>query len=90
MNIKHKIMYHIHTSNEYDDLWQEGNEITIDDNFYSECGMSIPDFNTNVMCSDGSASSLEYFLKKYSKQRNRKFRYRNYSIFIKRFLQNYS
>lgn len=55
MNIKHKIMYHIHTSNEYDDLWQEGNEITIDDNFYSECGMSIPDFNTNVMCSDGSA-----------------------------------
>lgn len=65
MNIKHKIMYHIHTSNEYDDLWQEGNEITIDDNFYSECGMSISDFNTNVMCSDGSASSLEYFLKKY-------------------------
>lgn len=63
MYVQNKLMYHIHTSNEYDELWQEGNEIVVDDNFNSECGLSIPYFNTNVICSDESVNSLQYFLK---------------------------
>lgn len=68
MYVQNKLMYHIHTSNEYDELWQEGNEIVVDDNFNSECGLSIPYFNTNVICSDESVNSLQYFLKKYLDQ----------------------
>lgn len=68
MYVQNKPMYHIHTSNEYDELWQEGNEIVVDDNFNSECGLSIPYFNTNVICSDESVNSLQYFLKKYLDQ----------------------
>lgn len=65
MEVKNKIMYHIHKSNKYDELWQEGNVFTVDDNFYSECGLIIPNFNTDVQCTDGSLASLDGFLKDY-------------------------
>ena len=58
-------MYHIHTPNKYDEMWQEGNELIIDDNFYSECGLSIPYFNTDVVSSDGSLISIVGPLRKY-------------------------
>ena len=58
-------MYHIHTPNKYDEMWQEGNELIIDDNFYSECGLSIPYFNTDVVCSNGSLISIVGPLRKY-------------------------
>lgn len=58
MQVENKTMFHIHTPNEYDEMWQEGNEIVIDDNFYSECGLAIPYFNTNVVCSNGNVISL--------------------------------
>ena len=65
MQVENKTMFHIHTPNEYDEIWQEGKELIIDDTFYSECGLSIPYFNTNVVCSDGSLVSLADLLQKY-------------------------
>ena len=83
MYVQNKLMYHIHTSNEYDELWQEGNEIVVDDNFNSECGLSIPYFNTNVICSDESVNSLQYFLKKIFRPRNRKSRFKIIEALLK-------
>lgn len=68
MEVKNKTMFHIHRSNKYDELWQEANEIIIDDNFNSECGLSIPYFNTNIICSDDTIDSLEWYLKDYLNQ----------------------
>ena len=34
MEVKDKIMYHYHKLGLYDDIWQVGNEIIIDDNLY--------------------------------------------------------
>lgn len=65
MQVENKTMFHIHTPNEYDEIWQEGNELIIDDNFYSECGLSIPYFNTDVVSSDGSLISIVGPLRKY-------------------------
>ena len=65
MQVENKTMFHIHTPNEYDEMWQEGNELIIDDNFYSECGLSIPYFNTDVVSSDGSLISIVGPLRKY-------------------------
>ena len=65
MQVENKTMYHIHTPNKYDEMWQEGNELIIDDNFYSECGLSIPYFNTDVVCSNGSLISIVGPLRKY-------------------------
>lgn len=65
MQVENKTMYHIHTPNKYDEMWQEGNELIIDANFYSECGLSIPYFNTDVVCSDGSLISIVGPLRKY-------------------------
>ena len=65
MKINNKTMFHIHTSNKYDKLWQEGNEIIVDDNFNSICGLSIACFNTDIICADESVESLESFLKFY-------------------------
>ena len=33
MEVKDKIMYHYHKLGFYDDIWQIGNEIIVDDNF---------------------------------------------------------
>ena len=65
MEVKNKTMFHIHTSNEYNRLWQEGNELIVDDNFNSICGEAISAFNTDVRCTDDSMASLEGFLKEY-------------------------
>lgn len=65
MQVENKTMFHIHTPNKYDEMWQEGNELIIDDNFYSECGLSISYFNTDVVCSDGSLISIVGPLRKY-------------------------
>lgn len=65
MQVENKTMFHIHTPNKYDEMWQEGNELIIDDNFYSECDLSIPYFNTDVVCSDGSLISIVGPLRKY-------------------------
>ena len=33
MKVKDKIMYHYHKLGLYDDIWQVGNELVVDDNF---------------------------------------------------------
>lgn len=68
MNVENKIMYHIHKSNKYDDLWKENNEFIVDDNFISECGKAIPNFNTNVYVDNGEIASLSRVLKYYLEQ----------------------
>ena len=65
MEVKNKTMFHIHTSNQYDELWQEGNELVIDNNFNSICGLSIAYFNTDIICSNDELASLEGYLKSY-------------------------
>lgn len=65
MKVQDKTMFHIHTHNEYDEMWKEGNELIIDDNFYSECGLAIPYFNTNVVSLHGDIISLSEPLRKY-------------------------
>ena len=48
MEVKDKIMYHYHRLGIYDDIWQVGNEIIVDDNFNSYCGSIIDKFSTAV------------------------------------------
>lgn len=65
MEVKNKTMYHIHQSNEYDDLWQENNEFIVDHNFISKCGRAIPDFNTNIYLMNEDPCSLSWVIKHY-------------------------
>ena len=53
MEVKDKIMYHYHRLGIYDDIWQVGNEITVDDNFNSYCGSIVDKFSTGVKCVNG-------------------------------------
>ena len=46
MQVKDKIMYHLHRSNEYDKLWKVGNIIEVDDNYYGYASRIIDGFNT--------------------------------------------
>ena len=53
MEVRDKIMYHYHRLGIYDDIWQVGNEITVDDNFNSYCGSIVDKFSTGVKCVNG-------------------------------------
>ena len=53
MEVSDKIMYHYHRLGIYDDIWQVGNEITVDDNFNSYCGSIVDKFSTGVKCKNG-------------------------------------
>lgn len=64
MEVKDKIMYHYHRLGIYDDIWQVGNEIIVDDNFNSYCGSIIDKFTTAVKCENG-IFSLEKIIDKY-------------------------
>lgn len=64
MEVRDKIMYHYHRLGIYDDIWQVGNEITIDDNFNSYCGSIIDKFSTGVKCKNGLVP-LERIIDKY-------------------------
>lgn len=48
MQVKNKIMYHYHNKDIYSDIWQVGNEITVDDNFMSDFCMRLQHFSTAV------------------------------------------
>lgn len=65
MYVKNKEMYHFHKSNEYDDLWKEGNEIIVDDNFntdFFEIGMSQP---FAIKKDDGYYYQLDYCIDEF-------------------------
>ena len=53
MKVKDKVMYHYHKLGLYDDIWQEGNEIVVDNNFNSYYGKIIDKFSTGVKCANG-------------------------------------
>ena len=53
MEVKDKIMYHYHKLWFYDDIWQEGNEIIVDNNFNSYYGSIVDKFTTGVKCKNG-------------------------------------
>ena len=53
MEVKDKIMYHYHKLGLYDDIWQEGNEIVVDNNFNTYYGKIIDKFSTGVRCTNG-------------------------------------
>ena len=64
MEVKDKIMYHYHKLGLYDDIWQVGNELVVDDNFNSFCGSIVDKFPTAVKCENG-IFSLEKIIDKY-------------------------
>lgn len=64
MEVKDKIMYHYHRLGIYDDIWQVGNEIIVDDNFNSYCGSIIDKFSTTVEYKNGLVP-LERIIDKY-------------------------
>ncbi len=64
MKVKDKIMYHYHKLGLYDDIWQVGNELVVDNNFNSFCGSIVDKFTTAVKCENG-IFSLEKIIDKY-------------------------
>ena len=64
MKVKDKVMYHYHKLGIYDDKWQVGNKIMVDDNFNSFCGSIVEKFTTAVKCENG-IFSLEKIIDKY-------------------------
>lgn len=56
MEVKEKTMYHYHKLGLYDDIWQEGNEIIVDNNFNSYYGSIIDKFSTGIRFSNGIVS----------------------------------
>ena len=64
MEVKDKIMYHYHKQGLYDEIWQVGNEIIVDDNYNSYCGSIVDKFTTAVKCENG-IFSLERIIGKY-------------------------
>ena len=57
-------MYHYHKLGIYDDIWQVGNELLVDNNFNSFCGSIVDKFTTAVKCENG-IFSLEKIIDKY-------------------------
>ncbi len=64
MEVIDKIMYHYHRLGIYDDIWQVGNEIIVDNNFNSYCGSIVDKFSTGVKCKNGLVP-LEIIIDKY-------------------------
>lgn len=64
IQVKDKIMYHYHRLGIYDNIWQVGNEIIVDDNFNSYCSSIIDKFSTSVKCKNG-IFSLEKIIDEY-------------------------
>lgn len=64
MEVRDKIMYHYHRLGIYDDIWQVGNKIIVDNNFISYCGSIVGKFSTGVKCKNGLVP-LERIIDKY-------------------------
>ena len=65
MEVKNRIMYHVHVMGCYDDEWKVGNEITVDENFNSYFGEGSKNFDTCVTVGEkNELVSFDQFLKK--------------------------
>lgn len=66
MNVNKQIMFHYHKLGIYDELWNEGKEITVDSNFKSFYGRVLNEFNTAVKSESGDISFdkiINYYLR---------------------------
>ena len=68
MNVIDKEMYHIHIIGNYDEIWQENNEIEVDNNYNSLFISKIIDIPAGVMMKDGNRSVLHKYIKKIIEQ----------------------
>lgn len=50
MEVHNKEMYHYHRGSRYDNVWQVGKEIIVDDTLYSYFCTILQDFHTSVIC----------------------------------------
>ena len=64
MKVKDKVMYHYHKLGIYDDIWQVGNELLVDNNFNSFCGSIVDKFSTAIKYKNGLVP-LEIIIDKY-------------------------
>lgn len=58
MEVKDRVMYHFHKKNIHDEMWHDGSEITVDDNFDGHLLKISSEFNTNV-----NGNSFEKYLR---------------------------
>lgn len=66
MEVKDYIMYHYHTIGKFDDAWQVGREIIVDDNSQNKFYKLMSEFNVGVDCSPpGSRISFDRILDYY-------------------------
>jgi len=70
MLVKDKIMYHYHKLDHHDSIWTPGSEFIVDQNFDSDLGKVLTDFNTSVRMSDGSLETFDRVLSYYLKDDN--------------------
>ena len=71
MGVKDKVMYHYHKIGIYDDIWQEGNEIIVDNNFNSYYGRIISNFNTAInLLPENKQISLDKIIEAYLENKN--------------------
>lgn len=52
MEVNDKIMYHFHQKNRYDNMWEPGNEILVDNNFESLFGKILKEYSIGVQTND--------------------------------------
>jgi len=66
MQVSGKKMYHYHKVGIYDEIWQVGNEIIVDENFISHYCTVLSEFDTTVPCApDGHPESFDRVLTHY-------------------------
>ena len=66
MEVQEKSMYHYHKLGIYDDIWQVGNELIVDDNFNSCYGNIISNFNTTInLLPENKQISLDKIIEAY-------------------------
>ncbi len=64
MEVHNKEMYHYHRGRYYNDIWQVGKEIIVDNNFLSYFCTILQDFTTSVICKDGELVSFDSIIEK--------------------------
>lgn len=66
MEVKDKIMYHYHKLGKFDEKWQVGNQIIVDNSFNSFYCTILADFSTSVYCRpDNHLESFDNILDYY-------------------------
>lgn len=68
MEVKNRIMYHVHKMGGFDELWEVGNEIVVDENFKSRFSSGYDSFDTCVLCEDDSIVTFDKIINQYLKE----------------------